>query len=333
LIVRALMPPIHDWLTGGSLYNNRVLAHLEKSATVELHLDSRVEDKTKWRGGLWLVDSLCLHTSVLRSDAKGVLIAHYLKLLDPLHQHSSAAEAELAALQSFTAVITTSAFSRRVLLEAGYRGRVEAILPGLKSTYRRPVTIRSSGSPTILTVATLLPDKGLLEMLAALERLGDLEWSWEIIGDSKLDPAFAEELSIRLNQSPLRDRVLLRGAIAPELVEAAYDRANIFALASRFESCSMATMEAMARGLPVVAFRVGGLPDLLPEISRRTLAESGDRDAFAGTLRMLIKDAGERSDLGRANLEASRRFPSWEDTGAAVESLLRELSIPGGLAP
>jgi len=327
------MPPIHDWLTGGSLYNNRVLAHLEKSATVELHLDSAVEDNMRLPGGLWLVDSLCLQRCALHSDAKGVLIAHYLKLLDPLHQRSSAAEAELSALRPFTAVITTSAFSRRVLLEAGYRGRVEAILPGLKNTYRRPVAHRSSASPAILTVATLLPGKGLLEMLSALEHLPELEWSWEIIGDSKLDPAFAEELSIRVNQSPLRDRVFLRGAIDPDLVEAAYDRANVFALPSRFETCSMATMEAMARGLPVVAFRVGGLPDLLPEVSRRALASPGDMDAFTGTLAMLIKDADERNNLGQANLEASRGFPSWEDTGAAVESLLRELSIPGGLAP
>jgi len=331
------MPPIHNWLTGGSLYNNRVLAHLEKSATVELHLDSGVEDNIERSGGLWLVDSLCLQTFALhlnrRSDAKGVLIAHYLKLLDPLHQHSSAAEAELAALQPFTAVITTSAFSRRVLLEAGYQGRVEAILPGLKSTYRRPVAARSSGSPTILTVATLLPGKGLVQMLSALERLRELEWRWEIIGDSKLDPAFAQELSVHLNRSSLRDRVFLRGAIAPEVVEAAYDRAHVFALPSRFETCSMATMEAMARGLPVVAFRVGGLPDLIPEISRRALASPGDMDAFAGRLGMLIEDAGERNDFGQANLEASRRFPSWEDTGGAVESLLRELSIPGGLAP
>jgi hypothetical protein len=261
------------------------------------------------------------------------LIAHYLNVLDPVHQNPFEARAELLALRPFKAVIATSGYSRRVLLEAGYQGRVEAILPGLNSTYRRPVAPRSSRPVKILTVATLLPGKGLVEMLSALEHLRELEWSWEIIGDPMLDPAFSQALSTRLNRSLLRDRVFLRGAMAPDRVEAAYDCAGVFALPSRFETCSMATMEAMARGLPVVAFRVGGLPDLLPEISKRRLAEPGDMDVFVRTLRSLIEDAADRSHLGAANLDASLRFPSWEDTGKAVENLLREMSTPLGLAP
>jgi hypothetical protein len=230
-------------------------------------------------------------------------------------------------------VIATSGYSRRVLIEAGYQGRVEAILPGLNATYRRPVTPRPLGPVKILTVATLLPGKGLSELLSALEHLRDLEWTWEIVGDPALDAAFAQELSARLNRSLIRDRVSLRGAMAPELVEGAYDDAGVFALPSRFETCSMATMEAMARGLPVVAFRVGGLPDLLPEVSRLQLADPGDIDGFARTLRSLIENAADRSGLGAANRDASQKFPSWEDSGRAVENLLREISSPEGLAP
>src|SRR5260370_25880669 len=128
-------------------------------------------------------------------------------------------------------------------------------------------------------VARGRPERGGGEGLSGLERCGGWGGGGEICGYGTLDPPFAQELSIRLHQSLLRDRVFLKGAIAPDLVEAAYDRASVFALPSRFETCSMATMEAMARGLPVVAFRVGGLPDLLPEVSRRALAEPGDMDA------------------------------------------------------
>jgi hypothetical protein len=331
------MPPIHHALTGGSLYNNSVLAYLEKRGSVELHVPSAAADYAAFTGGLWLVDSLCLRTGAHHlkrcRDAQGVLIAHYLNVLDLAGQASSEAQAELLALQLFQAVIATSGYSRRVLIEAGYQGRVEAILPGLNATYRRPVTPRPLGPVKILTVATLLPGKGLSELLSALEHLRDLEWTWEIVGDPALDAAFAQELSARLNRSLIRDRVSLRGAMAPELVEGAYDDAGVFALPSRFETCSMATMEAMARGLPVVAFRVGGLPDLLPEVSRLQLADPGDIDGFARTLRSLIENAADRSGLGAANRDASQKFPSWEDSGRAVENLLREISSPEGLAP
>ena len=50
LTVRALMPLIHNRLTGGSVYNNQVLTHLGKSATVELYLDLPDADRSHWPG-------------------------------------------------------------------------------------------------------------------------------------------------------------------------------------------------------------------------------------------------------------------------------------------
>ena len=92
-MIHALMPSIHDRLTGGSIYNRRILSHLAKSRQVELHLDSAGRLQL-WPGGLWLVDSLCLETGAAhlakRADASGVLIAHYLEIFDPRRRCSHA---------------------------------------------------------------------------------------------------------------------------------------------------------------------------------------------------------------------------------------------------
>jgi glycosyltransferase involved in cell wall biosynthesis len=88
----------------------------------------------------------------------------------------------------------------------------------------------------------------------------------------------------------------------------------------------MATMEAMARGLPVAAFRVGGLPDLLPEISRQMLAEPDDVSGLMETLRLFLTDAGCRQRLGEANRKASESFLSWEESSFALVRLLRRIS-------
>lgn len=326
-MIHALMPSIHDRLTGGSIYNRRILTYLAKSRRVELHMDS-AEDHGRWPGGLWLVDSLCLETGAShlanRAGASGILIAHYLETIDPQRRRSARAGKESAMLQRYSAVVTTSGFAQRALMAGGFHGPVEAIVPGLTADYRQPVRRPvSSRKMTILTVASVVPNKGLVEMLCALERLSDLDWSWELIGDVNLHPAFADEFRDRVRRSRVCDRIAIRGALSPSGVVATYDRSDIFALPSQFETCSMATMEAMARGLPVAAFQVGGLPELLPKVSREALTEPGNAAGWVEALRRLIVASDERERLGEANRSASSRFPSWEECGSALESFIR----------
>ena len=162
-------------------------------------------------------------------------------------------------------------------------------------------------------------------MLDALETLSELNWSWDVIGDADLNTDFAQEFCARAARSPVGDWIAFRGPLSPPEVIAAYDRADIFALPSRFETCSMATMEAMARGLPVAAFRVGGLPDLLPEASQRVLAEPGDMGGWRELLRRLITRPAERGLLGEANRCAAQRFQSWDDCGRAMQRFLERV--------
>jgi glycosyltransferase involved in cell wall biosynthesis len=84
----------------------------------------------------------------------------------------------------------------------------------------------------------------------------------------------------------------------------------------------MATMEAMTRGLPVIAFQVGGLPDLLPDVSREALVAPGDAAGWVQTLRRLVASVVDRRYLGEANRQASGSFPGWEDSGRELEQML-----------
>ncbi|MBZ5622540.1 MAG: glycosyltransferase family 4 protein [Acidobacteriia bacterium] len=323
----ALMPAIHDRQTGGSIYNRQMLDHLAKSTPIELYLDGPGTDYSRWPGGLWLVDSLCLERGATHlahcPGASGVLIAHYLEILDPRRQDSARAAAEAALLNRYRAVVTTSRFAQRALMAAGFEGAVVAIPPELAPEYRSPVQRRRAAEKAaIVTIASIVPAKGLMEMLDALIQLSDLDWTWEVIGDAALDAAFADRFRDRVGRSPVSRRISMRGALAAAAIMDVYDRSDLFALPSRFETCSMATMEAMARGLPVAAFQVGGLPDLLPEVSRQALIPPGDAAGWVQILRRLLSSADERRHLGEANRQASASFPSWGDSGRALESFL-----------
>ena len=323
--VSALMPAIHQRQTGGSVFNRRILELLGPSIAVDLHFDK--SSPANAEAGVWMVDSLCLQAGAAllnrRADAKGILIAHYLKVLDPRYWVSPDAQAELDALSAYCAVITTSNYSREALRNRGYKGRIEVIVPGLDAAYRRARAERSAGECRILTVASLLPDKGLLDLISMLENLQDLNWSWELIGDDALDRGFAFDFHERLRSSTIAARVAQRGAAPSSAVLEAYDRADLFALPTRFETCSIVTMEAMSRGLPVAAFRVGGLAKTLPDASGLQLAASGDTSGFQAILRSLISDQRLRQDCGEENRIASEQFPSWEDAGAKVRDLLQ----------
>ena len=323
--VSALMPSIHHRQTGGSVFNRRILEWLGQFIDVDVHIDKSA--LAELQAGIWIVDSLCLQSGAAllnrRPDAKGVLIAHYLKALDPRCRASAEARTELEALSAYRAVITTSDYSRETLLSCGYTGRIEVIRPGLDAAYRKVPAERPGGQCRILTVASLLPDKGLLDFISLLEDLQDLNWSWELIGDEDLDRGFASEFHDRLYRSTIAARVTHRGALQADGVLEAYDRADLFVLPSRFESCSIVTMEAMARGLPVAAFRVGGLTGLLPDRFGLQLVSSGDTAGFQKTVRDLISDPRLRLACSEVNLITSERFPSWAEAGAKVSDLLR----------
>jgi glycosyltransferase involved in cell wall biosynthesis len=84
-------------------------------------------------------------------------------------------------------------------------------------------------------------------------------------------------------------------------------------------------MEAMARGLPIVAFRAGGIAELLPDRPGQQLADSRNWDRFAAILCSLITDGGLCVALGNANRLASAEFPAWEETAGMVLRLIRDL--------
>jgi glycosyltransferase involved in cell wall biosynthesis len=78
---------------------------------------------------------------------------------------------------------------------------------------------------------------------------------------------------------------------------------DLFALSSDWEGLSMALLEAMAAGLPVVATRTGGTPELVVQDVTGELVPPGEAGALAQTIAGLLDDAELRRDLGRAGAE------------------------------
>jgi glycosyltransferase involved in cell wall biosynthesis len=329
LTLRALLPAIHARPTGGNVYNRRLFAPAGVRRTI-------FREGLTLAPGTWLIDSLIARQAapLFASGVQPILIAHYLHLLDPARWHSREAARERALLPRFAGVVATSDYSRGILRAEGAANAV-TIAPGLDSRDLLAAAARGADrardahkarTPRLLTVASLLPGKGLLGLIDVLESLADLDWRWELAGDATLDDGYAARVARRMARSPLHARLQLRPPLPPARLRALYDRSDLFVLPTRFETCSMVTREAMAHGLAVVAYDVGGLGANLPPRGAQCLAPAGDEAALAAQLRRLLVDARERQRVGAANRQAAMRFPTWEQSAAALQRWLASLS-------
>jgi glycosyltransferase involved in cell wall biosynthesis len=102
----------------------------------------------------------------------------------------------------------------------------------------------------------------------------------------------------------IRDRVTFTGYVTDEELRAAYSRATVFAMPSIAELQSIATMEAMASGLPVVAANAMALPHLVHDGSNGYLFEPGNAADLAAKLTQVLTAAPEDLDaLKRESLK------------------------------
>ena len=321
MTLRALLPAIHARPTGGNVYNRRILSLLHAKREV-------FREGMTLAPGTWLIDSLVAREAapLFVDGVRPILIAHYLHLLDPARRDSRDAAHERKLLPRFAGVVTTSDYSRDVLRDEGVKNAI-TIAPGLDDRYRAPVVAALHTPARLLTVASLLPGKAIVEFVGVLEALADLPWTWDLAGDATLDLAYAARVARRIARSAVRDRIRLRPPLPPARLVALYDRSDLFVLPTRFETCSMVTREAMARGLAVVAYDVGGVGANLPRAGAQGLVAAGDEAQLAATLRRLIEDAKERARLGVANRTAAMRFPTWEESAKSLWSAATQLPL------
>jgi len=172
--------------------------------------------------------------------------------------------------------------------------------------------------PMLTFVGRLAPQKDPLTLLRAIQNLS--RGKLFLIGDGPL--RFQAERFIRQNR--LASRVILTGARMdiPDILAAS----DVFVLPSRWEGLPLVIIEAMMAGLPVVASRVGGVPELVEDGITGFLVPPGDSEALAEALQWLIEDKELRRRMGEAGREkALRKFTldrMLRETQALYEEIL-----------
>jgi glycosyltransferase involved in cell wall biosynthesis len=174
------------------------------------------------------------------------------------------------------------------------------------------------------------PGKGHDLLLAALAHVADLPWRCVCVGALSLAPEFVAELQGGARESGLEGRFLLTGPRVGEELDSVYDEADVLVLASRAETYGMVVTEALARGLPVIATDVGGVPEALGSTPGGTrpglLVPAHDVAALADTLRLWLTEADRRDALRVAALRRRASLKGWSEAAGRVERVLLEVA-------
>ncbi|MGC5030815.1 glycosyltransferase family 4 protein [Micromonospora sp. DT229] len=272
-------------------------------------------------GALVLIDGL------VASVVPDVLAAHAGRLrLVPLVHLPRDDDTEARALAGATVIIATSTWTRDRLLHryALPPSLVHVAAPGVDPA--PPVTGSPAGS-ALLCVAAVAAHKGQDLLVEALAAVADRPWTLTCIGPLHREPDFVDRLRTRIATHRLGDRIRLTGPLTGDRLAAVYAAADLLVHPSRGETYAMVVTEALARGIPVLATEVGGLPDTLGRVAGERpgmLVPPEQPQALAEALRRWLDDATLRERLRRTAARRRATLDDWTSTTVRITTALEE---------
>jgi glycosyltransferase involved in cell wall biosynthesis len=185
-------------------------------------------------------------------------------------------------------LIVMTLFAKRRLLQTGFRDDQIALVPNPASM--KGSAVSPSSGKYVGFVGRVSQEKGVDTLLAAAAQLPDIQF--KVAGDGPL-------LSEMKARAPFNVEFL--GRLRSDQLREFYGRSRFVVVPSVcFEQFPLALLEAMALGLPVIASRIGGLPEIVDECVTGSLFEPGNPVALIRELRRLWDDPQLCNRMGRA---------------------------------
>jgi glycogen(starch) synthase len=177
--------------------------------------------------------------------------------------------------------------------------------------------------PRLLCLGRLVPAKGFDVALSAFELLvEELPALRLIIAGDGVARGDLERQAAALG---VEHAVDFLGWVDPDKVPELIDGATVVLVPSRREGLSLAAVEAASRARPIVASRVGGLPEVVTHTQTGLLVEPDDPRGLADAIASLLAEPGKAAKMGRAGRERVRKTFPWDRYVDDHDALYRRL--------
>ncbi len=210
--------------------------------------------------------------------------------------------------------------------------RVEIVPPGYTPLPSPPAGDRpfaaafGIGGPYLLFVGRLASNKGLLPLVAAFERLArhDVTSRLVLVGE---DGGMRSRVEEEVRRRGLTDRVHLTGFVGDErLLASAFREARLSVLPSEYEAFGLVLLESLAQGTPVVASRVGGIPEFVPDGEAGRLVPPADAAALGAALVDLWDDEATRRRMGAFGRDRVVPLYTWDRLVERLRTIFEEVT-------
>jgi glycosyltransferase involved in cell wall biosynthesis len=234
-----------------------------------------------------------------------------------------------------------SEYNRRELEAAGYaRTAVLPIVLDLES-YRRPPApvarrLYDDGRTNILFVGRIIPNKkidDLIRVFGLYQRLFDRHSRLLLMGDYRGHEKYYDRLQ-ELARERQVEEVVFTGQVDDDDLRAGYASADLFLCLSEHEGFCVPLLEAMAFGVPVVAYDAGAVRETLR--GGGVLLRDKEPTVVAGLLRRLLTDGALRSRVLETQERAMAAVRATDFRALLLDRLapvLRPIEAPGVAVP
>ncbi len=185
-------------------------------------------------------------------------------------------------------------------------------------------------APKIITVSRISKAKGIdLLIEVALKTLKEIpEATFHIIGKDTVIGAskesYKKQLIKKYHLEKYTDRIIFQGYKTHDQILKAYHQADAFIFTSRMESFGIAVLEALACGLPTIAYAVGGIPEIIEDQTNGLLIPPFDGDTFTLQLVNLLKNPEQQQKLQKSARKRAEKF-NIEDNTKKMEEVYHQI--------
>lgn len=217
-------------------------------------------------------------------------------------------------------VVAVSEFTRQLALAHYPFVDIRVIPNGADFMHLVTEHIEVNQTPRIVFAGRFVSQKNPMAIVRVLSTLTDLDWTCSMLGDG---PMF-EEVKAEIEKRGLSGRFRLTGWVTPADVLNEFSVSDILFMPSHTEGLPVVGVDALVKGLAIVASRIGGFLDLVAPGENGYLIDVKDEAAFSSALRELISNRERLLQFRRASLEKAKDF----DIGKIVdqyEAIMRDV--------
>jgi len=276
-----------------------------------------------------------IHAHVFTAGVPAVILGKLFRIPVVITEHStsfprhslSILEILLArfAMQRANIVLPVSDDLRKHIEAYGIKAKFQVVPNVVNTAFFYPLAKRSyksAGIKKLLWVGLLTPKKGVPYLLEALSQLKDRrdDFALDIVGDGP-NRAEYEQMVAELG---LSDRVKFHGLKSKSEVAEFMRRCDFFVLPSIWENLPVVLIEALASGKPVIASRVGGIPEMIND-EVGCLVPPKDVDALAEAIDHML-DRSQSYSASNIAKYAIRHY-SFQRVGQQLHNIYHKLLL------